>query len=98
MMRIFKILSHMLFMIGVLLFWILPSRKYDWMRDFDSSSLPSSVEDVSNNRVIPTFLLLVLIVSPQLVLIVKSHSLKEKALSIGLIAVAVGIWFFKFWG
>ena len=91
-----RVIAYLLYACGLFFFYILPSNKYNWMREMDPSVSDSSLVDASGNSVIFTFLFLIVIIATQLVIAVKSANRTEKVGSIALAVVAIIIWVLKF--
>ena len=96
-MKIFmRVVAHLLFISGLVVFLVLPVNKYSWMHEIDPSVSVSSLNDTSGNRVIFTFLLLIAVVSAQMAIVAKSTKRAEKLGSAILALFAVLVWFLKF--
>ena len=94
--KIVKIMSYILFVVGMLLFYLFPTNKYEWMQELDPSITASSIESPSGNSVVFTLLLLILIVAAQIIVCIKSNNMKERVISIVLMLTAVIFWVCKF--
>ena len=96
-MKIFmRVVAHLLFVSGLVVFLVLPVNKYSWMQEIDPSVSVSSLNDTSGNRVIFTFLLLIAVVAAQMAIVAKSTKRSEKLGSVILALFAVLVWFLKF--
>jgi hypothetical protein len=94
---LYRVLAHLLFVSGMVVFYVLPGNKYDWMQDIDPSIHVDSINDSSGDSAVFAFLLLVFIAVSQSLLIANSRSVKERALSAVFILATVVVWFSKFW-
>lgn len=94
---VFKALAHLIFIAGMLAFYLLPASPYEWMREFDPAMSAETIEDTSGDNLVFTFLLLAGIAIAQTALVVTSRKLTEKLLSIGFICGAAIFWALKFW-
>lgn len=84
-----RIAAYLLFAFGVAVAASLSGNKYDWMQDPSAGTVPP--EDASGNRTLFVVALLVVVSIPQLVVLISTHSRKDRLLSAGLLAVAVVI-------
>ena len=95
--KILKVIIHLLFVIGIFLFYVVPVNKYEWMQEIDPSITAASIESTSGNGALFTFLMLILIVLTQIIFFAKSTRMTEKIVSMILIVIAVVFWTYKFW-
>jgi hypothetical protein len=91
-----RVVAHLIFVCGVFVFYFLPRDKYGWMQELDPSISAGSIEGGASNRIIFTFLLLILVILAQLVLVVKISNRREKIGSILIMLIAICVWFSKF--
>ena len=87
-----RVVAHLLFVCGLLVFIALPGNKYNWMQEMDPSIAIAPVDDASGNRAIFAFLLLIVIVATQLAIAIKTANRTERVVSIILVLVAISIW------
>lgn len=93
---LFRLLAHLLFIGGMLVFYLLPADPYDWMREFDPAIAPDALENPSDDKLIFTVLLLIAITTAQAALLASSGNRLEKRVCIGLILIAAAFWTWKF--
>ena len=91
-----KSLVHALFVIGLVIFYLLPRNKYDWMQTMDSATTSLPVDQSAGSRLMFTATVLLVIVLTQALLVVKTSKKKEKMISLFLILVASAIWCVKY--
>jgi len=94
---VFKLFAHLLFVAGMLVFYVLPANPYDWMQEFDPALSAETLEDPSGDNLIFTFLLLLGMAVMQAALIANSRGRLEKRVSVSLILIAAVFWAAKFW-
>ena len=90
-----RIVAHLLFAGGLLVFIVLPDNKYSWMQEMDPSLAIAPVEDASGNRAVFTLLLLIAIVAAQLAVALKTASRTERVVSIILALTAISVWLLR---
>lgn len=90
-----RVVVHLLFVFGLLVFLAMPSNKYSWMQEMDPLISVTSVDDVSGNRSIFKILLLIVMVATQLAIAVKTANKREKLVSIVLVLVAISVWLLR---
>ena len=86
---VIKVIGHLLFVCGLVILIILPTNKYSWMRGMDPSIM---VEDSSDNRMIFSLIILIIISLIELMIAMRSANIIEKRLSLILVFVAVLLW------
>lgn len=91
-----KSIAHVLFVLGLGIFCILPRNKYDWMQTVDPATAGLPVDQSADSRLIFTATVLLVMVLAQGLLIVKTSKKKEKMMSLLLIFIAVTIWYLKY--
>ena len=84
-----RIAAHVLFIAAAGLALALSGSKYDWMEDA-APGLPG-IEDPSNNRTVFVLVLLATVSLPQILIVLKSDSRRQRALSATLLLVALAI-------
>jgi hypothetical protein len=89
---ILKWSAHVLFVIGLGIFYILPRNKYDWMHTVDSATTNLPLDQSADSRLIFTATVLFVIVLSQGLLVVKTSKKREKMISLLLILAAAAIW------
>jgi hypothetical protein len=89
-----RIAADLLFALGVAVAVSLSGNKCDWMQDPTVGTAP--VEDASGNRTLFLLALLVAVSIPELVMLMPTHSRKDRLLSAGLLAVAVVIGWIRY--
>ncbi|WP_194724428.1 hypothetical protein [Noviherbaspirillum malthae] len=93
---IMKGIAHVLFVLGLGIFYILPRNKYDWMQTIDPATASLPVDQSADTRLIFTATVLLVMVLAQGLLIVKTSKKNEKMMSLLLIFIAVTIWYLKY--
>lgn len=93
--RLVKIITHFLFLSGVIIFIILPENKYHWMHQMDPSIQNLPTDNTASNREVVITLLLVVIVLSQLTIALKSKKKAEKIISLTLSVIAVSVWLMR---
>lgn len=90
--KAFRVIAHLIYVCGLLMFYLLPTNKYNWMQEIEPSIV---IEDHSGNA--STFLLVILIFMMlfQTILVIKSRDRKEKTISLTLILFAIILYLFK---
>ena len=87
-----KIFVHLAFVCGLIIFLVLPRNKYEWMQQVDPSISASQIESGSNNGMIFTLVILVIIIASQLGLVATTSNKKEKITSLVLASLAIVFW------
>lgn len=91
-----KVAAHFLYACGLVVFMVLSGNKYDWMQEMDPSIGTIPVDESLGDRLIFTFLLLIVIVATQLAIAIKAVHKTERATSIILALVAISVWLLRF--
>jgi hypothetical protein len=86
----------MIYAFGLLVIILLQNNKYDWMREVDTSVPIHAIEDASGNNAIAVVLLLIVIVSVQLILAIKTKRILARTVSVALVLLAFGVWGSRF--
>lgn len=93
---IMKSIVHVLFVLGLGIFYILPRNKYEWMEMVDPATANLPIDQSADSRLIFTGTVLLVMVLAQGLLIVKTSKKNEKMVSLLLIFIAVTIWYLKY--
>jgi len=91
-----KLLAYLTFIFGMLLLFLLPRNRYDWVKDVDPSVPAGSFEDHSGNTFIFTVLVFLVVVTFQVVAFFRTNVVREKITYAFLVLLATCFWFFKF--
>ena len=92
-----RVVVHLAFVCGLIVFLVLPRNKYEWMQAIDPSISVSHIERDSSSDMIFTLLVLIIIVAMQLGLVVTTSSKKEKIASLALASLAIVFWLLWYW-
>ena len=92
-----RIVVHLVFVCGLIVFLVFPRNKYEWMQAIDPSISVSLIETESSNGIIFTLLVLIIIIATQLGLVATTSSKKERIASLALASLATGFWLLWYW-
>lgn len=88
-------IAHTVYGLALLLMAMLSNNKYGWMSELDESIAVGAIEDASTNNAVVAVLLLILALSIQLVLLVKSRKTAQRVTAAALLVLAITVWLVK---
>jgi hypothetical protein len=94
--KIFRIIAHTIYAIGLFVVMTMPNNKYDWMQEIDPSIPAHAIEDTSGNSTVFVSLVCIAIIFAQIILIIKAKEVQGKIVPIVLVLLAFIIWGLKF--
>jgi hypothetical protein len=93
-----RILAHLLWLGGVLIFISLPVNQYEWMLQIDPARSALPVDHAADSRLLVSLLLLLAILATQGLIVIKAPGRTEKGVSMLLMVVAVALWWLRLTG
>jgi len=90
-----RVVAHTIYGLALLLMTMFGSNKYGWMSELDKSIAVGAIEDAANNNAVGVVLLLILALSIQLVLLVKSRNTAQRVSAAALLVLALAMWLVK---
>ncbi|MDP2367804.1 DUF2645 family protein [Rhodoferax sp.] len=88
-------IAHTVYGLALLLMAMLSRNKYRWMSELDESIAVGAIEDAANNNAVVAVLLLILALSIQIVLLVKSRNTAQRVTAAALMVFALAVWLVK---
>jgi hypothetical protein len=92
-----RVVAHLVFVCSLIVFFVLPRNKYEWMQAIDSSISASQIESESRNSIIFTLFFLIIVIVTQLGLAATTSSKNERIASLALASLAIGFWLLWYW-
>lgn len=92
-----KIIAVISFCVGLIVFFLFPANKYEWMREIDPSIQTLPEDNSFQNRSIFLLLVLIVVLATQLIFFLKTKSIADRATAAILAMVALAVWLLKYY-
>ena len=90
-----RVIAHTIYGLALLLMAMLSSNKYQWMSEMDESIPLGAIEDASKDNAVVVVLLLVLALTIQLILLMKSRDTAQRVTAAVLVVLALAVGLLK---